>query len=177
LIGDLILKKILHVGELISIHFKDRKTPIFGIVAGFSQEWVLLKSNVVDYVIDGYTILKRVNITEIRRGAEEKFREKILKLKGETVNSPFDFALTDLSEILNQLEAKFGVFELQEKAEGKCYIGRLKSITNKELIIYTLSPKGKWKGQLRFKLNDVRVIQFETDYINSLKLVATPRNR
>ena len=36
-----------------------------------------------------------------------------------------------------------------------------------------LNPKGKWVGQMKFKVGDIRTIEFDTDYINSLKLVST----
>ena len=36
-----------------------------------------------------------------------------------------------------------------------------------------LNPKGKWEGQMKFRIGDIRTIEFDTDYINSLKLVST----
>jgi len=40
------------------------------------------------------------------------------------------------------------------------------------LTIDDFTTKGKWSGQEDFKVNDIRVIEFDTDYINSLKLVS-----
>ena len=54
-------------------------------------------------------------------------------------------------------------------------MGRLKSIDNKELVMDDLNPKGKWEGQMKFRGGDIRVIEFDTDYINSIKLVSTTK--
>ncbi len=40
-----------------------------------------------------------------------------------------------------------------------------------------LNPKGKWEGQMKFRNGDIRVIEFDTDYINSLKLVSTKKTK
>lgn len=48
---------------------------------------------------------------------------------------------------------------------------KLKSIDEKSLVIDDLTTKGKWDGQMTFKTKDIRVIEFDTDYINSLKLL------
>jgi len=37
--------------------------------------------------------------------------------------------------------------------------------------MHNLNPKGKWEGQLKFNVEEIRVIEYDTDYINSLKLV------
>jgi hypothetical protein len=51
-------------------------------------------------------------------------------------------------------------------------LGRLTSIDEKELVIENLDPKGKFTGERTFKVKDIRSVEFDTDYINSLKLVA-----
>ena len=159
-------------GQLISIKFTDRKTPIYGFVIDYNDGWTLLKYNVVDYVIDGYKILRHKNIQGFRRGRDERFREKVIKLKGQQPTDTEKIPLTDLKTILCFLSDKFGVFNLYTQSETACYPGRLKSIDNKKLVIYFLNTNGKWNGQMTFRPNDIRTIEFDSDYINSLKLVA-----
>jgi len=161
-----------YIGKLISIEFSDRKSALHGLLVDYSDEWILLKNNVVDYVIDGYTIIKRKNIAEIIRDEDIKFTEKVLKLKNiSIVNSP-TVPLTNLEDILNYLTNEFGIFQFETKSETACYLGSLKSIDAKKLIINSLSPKGKRDGNEEFRPNDIRIIAFDNDYINSLKLVA-----
>ncbi len=161
-----------HIGQLVSVKFTDRKTPICGYVVDFNDDWTLMKYNPVDYIIDGYVIFRHKNVEGFHRDTEEKWREKIINLKGLQPTDKDIISLTDLETILKYLTDNFGVFQVYTKSESACYLGRLKSIDNKELIMDDLNQKGKWNGQMKFRTADIRVIEFDTDYINSLKLVS-----
>lgn len=159
-----------YTGRLIRLKFTDLK-PIDGIVVDYDDDWILLKSNPTDYVIDGYTIIKNQNIKTAIRGDEEKWREKVIKLKA-TRALKTKIPLDSLQSILKALTKQFGIFTLYTKKSGVCWLGKLNSIDDKLLTIYDLTTKGKWDGQVTFKTKDIRVIEFDTDYINSLKLVS-----
>ncbi|WP_316845807.1 hypothetical protein [Pedobacter psychrodurus] len=165
------MKKKKYIGKLISVKFTDRKTPIYGYVVDYNNDWTLMKSNPIDFIIDGYIIFKHKNIKGFRRDIEEKWREKVLNLKGLQVTEKDIIPLTDLETILAYLTNSFGIFQIYTKSETACYLGRLKSIDKKEFVMDTLNSKGKWKGQMKFRNEDIRIIEFDTDYINSLKLV------
>ena len=51
------------------------------------------------------------------------------------------------------------------------YLGKLIEINDDELVIDFLGTEGKFDGEMAFKQSKVRVIEFDTDYINSLKLI------
>ena len=166
------MKKKKYIGKLISIKFTDRKTFIYGYVVDYNDDWTLIKNNPVDYIIDGYIIFRHKNIEGFRRETEEKWREKVINLKGLEPSDKDIMPLNDLETILKYLTDNFDVFQVYTKSETACYLGRLKSIDNNELIMDNLNPKGKWDGQMKFRTNEIRVIEFDTDYINSLKLVS-----
>jgi hypothetical protein len=166
------MKNKKHIGELVSVKFSDRKNPVAGFVIDSNEDWTLLKYNTADYVMDGYIIYRHKNIEGIRREEEEKFREKVIKLKGLAPSPKEKTPLTDLPAILKYLTKKFGVFQFYTKSEKACYLGRVNSIDDKILVLDFLNPKGKWDGKMKFKLNEIREIEFDTDYINSLKLVS-----
>ena len=156
-------------GQLIRLKFRDQK-PIDGIVIDYNDDWMLLKSNPADYIVDGYIIVKNHNIKNIVRGEEEKWREKVIKLKIiKTLKSKIP--LDSLESILKALTKRFGIFTLYTKEDDACWLGKLKSIDEKLLVIDDLTTKGKWIGQMAFKTKEIRAIEFDTDYINSLKLV------
>src|SRR6185436_4537039 len=145
-------------GQLISIKFTDRKEPIYGFVIDYNEDWTLMKYNPVDYIIDGYIILRHKNI--------EGYRQK------QGLNGSEKIPIDNLQTILSFLTKKFGVFQFYTKSETACYLGRLKSLDSKLLVIDFLDTDGKWNGQMKFRPNDIRTIEFKTDYINSLKLIA-----
>ena len=70
-----------YIGQFISIKYSDRINPISGFVIDYNDDWTLLKFNPVDYVIDGYIILRHKNIEGFQRNANEKFKEKVIMLK------------------------------------------------------------------------------------------------
>ncbi len=169
------MKKKKHIGQLVSVKFTDRKTPIYGFVVDYNDDWTLMKYNPVDFVIDGYIIFRHKNIQGFRRDTDEKWREKVIGLKGLKSTDKEIVPITDLESILKYLTDTFGVFQVYTKSESACYVGRLKSIDNRDLLMDSLSPKGKWEGQMKFKIGAIRIIEFDTDYINSLKLVASSK--
>ena len=75
------MTKKKYIGQLISISFKDRRTSISGFAIDYNDEWTLLKQNPVDYIIDGYIILRHKNIEGFSRTKAELLKERILKLK------------------------------------------------------------------------------------------------
>ncbi len=160
-----------YIGHLLTFKYADRKSPIAGILIDFNEEWALLKHNSVDYVIDGYIIIKNKNFDSWEYGPEEKFTEKILRLKGEQITPADSIPIDDLKTILTYLTKEYGLFSLETKSEKACYLGKLKSIDSKKLIIKFLDTKGKWGGDMTFRPNEIRTISFNNDYNNSLKLL------
>jgi len=165
-------KRKKHIGQLISIKYTDRPTPFFGIVVDYSEDWTLMKLNSCDYVIDGYVILKHKNIEGFKRDQNVRFKEKVIKLKGQELPVVKDFPLTNLETILSYITTNYGVFAFYLKSEKACYLGRLKSFTKNNLTIDYLNPKGIWTKQMHFRSGDIRTIEFDTDYIKSLELVS-----
>jgi hypothetical protein len=167
------MSKKKYLRQLLSIKFTDRPTPIYGFILDYNNDWTLMKHNPFDYVIDGFIILRHKNIQGFRRDKEEKFKEKIINLKGYNPSTEEVIPLNSLETILSFLTNNFGAFQLETKSENACYIGNLKTIDNKNLIINSFNINAKWSGQVKLRVNDVRTIQFDNDYINSLRLLST----
>jgi len=171
------MKKKKFIGKLISIKYTDRETPYYGFVIDYNDDWTLMKYNYTDYEMDGYVILRHKNIDGYRRSETERFREKIIKLKGQQSTEKEIIPITDLKTILSYLTKKFGIFLFYLKSEKRCYVGKLSSLNSNALIIDYMDPKGKWAKQMTFRPGDIRTIEFSTDYINSLKLFSDSMKR
>jgi len=160
-----------YIGRLIKLKFKDID-PINGILLDYNDDWILIKSNPVDYILDGYFVIRNKNLKSIEYGVNEKWTEKIIKLKRIGTPVKARISLESFDKIIRTLTKKYGVFTIYKKENSVCWLGRLKSIDKSFLVIDDLNPKGKWDGQMEFKINDIRIIEYDTDYINSLKLVS-----
>jgi hypothetical protein len=161
-----------NIGHLITIEFTDKKESVSGFIIDYSENWILLKLNPVDYLIDGYIIVKNKNIKSFIRTEREEFTEKVIRLKGLSFNGDNKVPLNNLSNILEYLTSNYGVFQIATKRESASYLGRLVTIDNEELAIDFLDTRGKWKDEILFNPKKIRIIEFDTDYINSLKLIA-----
>ena len=131
-----------------------------------------MKLNPCDYCIDGYVILRHKNIDRFKRDDMVRFKEKVIMLKGDHLPVVKKFPLSDLQTILSYITKNYGVFAFYLKSENSCYLGKLHSFTTNKLTIEYLNPKALWTKKMEFRPGDIRTIEFDTDYINSLKLAS-----
>ncbi|MFV8378253.1 hypothetical protein [Flavobacterium sp. LB3R33] len=160
-----------YVRQLISIEFEDKKDVFSGFLIDWTEDWILLKNNPVDFIIDGYTILKNKNVKSIIQDKDHEFTERVIKLKGLKTSAEEIIPLKDLHSIITFLAKKYEIFQLTKKSDKAVYLGKLIDLNEKELVIDFLGTEGKFDGEMSFKQNKIRVIEFDTDYINSLKLI------
>ena len=160
-----------YVRQLVSIEFLDKKEVINGFLIDYSDEWILLKNNPVDFIIDGFVLVKNKNIERIYRDEEHEFTEKVIRLKGLKTNAKDIIPIKDLASILDFIDKKYGLFQISKKSATSAYLGKLIKLDNEELIIDFLDTKAQFGGELSFNPEKIRLIEFDTDYINSLGLV------
>jgi hypothetical protein len=160
-----------YLRQLISIEFDDKKEIFSGFLIDWTEDWILLKNNPFDFIIDGYTILKNENVKSIIQDKDHEFTERVIKLKGLKTSAEEIIPLKDLSSIINFLADKYEIFQVAKKSDKAVYLGKLIELNEEELVIDFLGTEGKFEGEMSFKQNKIRVIEFDTDYINSLKLI------
>ncbi len=160
-----------YIRQLITIEFEDKKEIFSGFLIDWTEDWILLKNNPVDFIIDGYTILKNKNVKAIIQDKDHEFTERVIKLKGLKTSAEEIIPLQDLSSIINFLANKYEIFQIATKSDKAVYLGKLIKLDEEELVIDFLGTEGQFEGEMSFKPNKIRVIEFDTDYINSLKLI------
>jgi hypothetical protein len=160
-----------YLRQLISIEFEDKKDIFSGFLIDWTEDWILLKNNPVDFIIDGYTILKNKNVKSIIQDKDHEFTERVIKLKGLKTSAEEIIPLKDLSSIINFLAEKYEIFQIAKKSDKAVYLGKLIELNEEELLIDFMGTEGEFDGEMSFKLDKIRVIEFDTDYINSLKLI------
>ncbi len=160
-----------YLRQLISIEFDDKKDIFSGFLIDWTEDWILLKNNPVDFIIDGYTILKNKHVKSIIQDKDHEFTERVIKLKGLKTSAEEIIPLKDLPSIINFLADKYEIFQIAKKSDKAVYLGKLIELNEEELLIDFLGTEGEFDGEMSFKLDKIRVIEFDTDYINSLKLV------
>lgn len=160
-----------YVGEVISIRYKDRKTSLTGMVIDYNDDWTLLKSNPADFVVDGYKIFRHKNIEAFKQDFQEEQVQKVLYLKGINISDKELIPLDNLETILSYLSDRFGLFLLELKAEDAGYVGKLKTYNTSQVVITSMNTEGEWEEEMTFRPGDIRTIEFESDYLQSLLLL------
>jgi len=166
-----------YLRQLISIEFEDKKEIFTGFLIDWTDDWILIKNNPFDFIIDGYTILRNKNLKSIIQDKDHEFTEKVIKLKGLKTSAEDIIPIQDLQSILQFLDKKYGIFQLAKRSDKAVYLGKLIECTEDELLIDFLGPEGEFEGEMEFDHEKIRVIEFDTDYINSLKLVLADHNK
>src|SRR3970040_2846549 len=113
-----------YLRQLISIAFEDQKEIFTGFLIDWTEDWILLKNNPVDFIIDGYTILKNKNVKAIIQDKDHEFTERVIKLKGLKTSAEEIIPLKDLSSIIHFLANKYRIFQIATKSDKAVYLGK-----------------------------------------------------
>lgn len=155
-----------------SIKYTDREESIEGLVLDVNDDWTLLLYNPIDYVVDGYAIIRHVAIEGSRRDEDDMFVEKVLQLKGADKLPKPSVRIDLLMHILQDVTTHSKLCMLQlEDEEDASYVGIFKSMNGAEVTLDSVSPKGELDGEMSFDVDEIRIIYFDTDYLKSLALV------
>ncbi|MGL6125512.1 hypothetical protein [Chryseobacterium artocarpi] len=164
------MKKLLN--KLIIIEFED-KEPQKGILINYSKNWFLIKSNPVDFILDGYSIIKNCNIKNITTNDDTEFVEKAMELKGISVGKKIHkIPLKNFDSIVESIQKNFGIFSLAKKRGDAIYPGKLKKLTDEKIILTWIDSNANWGEEREFTKDKIRTIDFDSDYLFSLKLLA-----
>ena len=150
-----------------------------GLIIDENEEWILVKHIPVDFIIDGFKVYKKEFIEERTASDNEAFIERVLKLKGIKEDKPVGFTFGDTIETLKWAEKTYGLFEFQDMDQTELFYGRIKKVENDTLFIDSIKLDGELETdyEYEFAINEIRVITFETDYFNSIKLLWNDVNK
>lgn len=164
---------------LYEFHIKGWKEPSFGIVIDFSEEWILVKRIINDYLYDGFSLIRRKYVKKVVRDENVIFIEKVLKAKGYFSNSEiYNIPLNTLESPLQWLLDTKKVFMINPKKESIGYVGYIIEISNNSFDIKIMDIQGGWiEKNFLLRMFNVRTIDFDTDYINSLLIYQEKMNK
>jgi hypothetical protein len=159
----------LNKNNLYSILLKGRKEPICGILLYEGLEWLFLRYIPVDYVLDGYILIRKRHIKNIVRGEEERFSESVIHLKSTKEEfDKTDLTLDEITDVLYYMMQHEVVIQFDFYDDSVCYIGRVVRMNAKTVRIQNIDTKGEWIEETSYVVDRIRTIQFDNDYINSL---------
>jgi hypothetical protein len=160
----------MEAGKLYSIQLHHGNKNFMGIIQGIGKEWIILYQLFTDYMMDGYVLLNKKYIADIRRDDKILFTEEVLKAKGvsfekSTLNIPLD----NTDALFQWLKDNQIVFMFSLRDNHVSYVGEVYNILPKSFYLRVLEVDGHWwERKLLYRKETVRSIDFKSDYIESL---------
>lgn len=156
------------------------KDELAGRIVDETEDWILIESIPVDYVVDGYRFLNKKFVKATARGSFEEQVELVLKLKN-VKRTPYKIGkLQTPLDVLEWVEKKFELFEFQDREQTALFIGKKNRIEkDKYLIIDAVATNGLMDTdfEVKFKIKKIRVVSFESDYFRSIRLLWKHNNQ
>jgi hypothetical protein len=140
-----------------------------GFVVGLSEHLLALEY-VYDFQIDGLIILRRSDITEVRRTGTDQFQESLLKkegiLPGEQAPEPLE--LDGWRSVIEQLSKKheYMILERELGPKPEFAIGRAVRVTATQVEFQAFSGTGRWYPKTEpLKYSQLTCVQANTRYL------------
>jgi len=159
------LKKIYREG-IDGYHF-------YGMVLDESSDFLLIAKE-YDFQIDGYSILRKSDITYSVSNKSTKYCFKILKAEKLLQSiQPQHIDLTNWQTIFKSLgKGKF--ITVEDEIEGDFSIGPIVRINKKSIVLDYFDGTGKWRGEEKSEYSNITSVDFDTNYINMHEKYITP---
>lgn len=160
------------------LRLADWEDDVVGVWLAENDDWLLLRRIPVDYVVDGYALVAKQYLMTRQPGAGRKQTELVLRLKGIQPTVPPGFSFSDTLGLLRWVEQTYGLVQFQDEEEAT-FLGWLRCVEDTRFRIDALSANGRVDRAYEawFAAADVQIIEFDTDYFNSLKLLWQERLR
>jgi len=142
---------------------------IQGFLTGHSDSLLALEY-VYDFQIDGLMILRRSDITEVKRTETDKFQECLLKHEGiqPGAQNPTPLDLTGWKPLIKQLSEHYSLMILERELgpSPEFTIGRPLKIAETQVEFHTFTGTGRWASKAeRLKFKQITCLQVNTRYL------------
>jgi hypothetical protein len=144
---------------------------IQGFVVGLSEHLVALEY-VHDFQIDGLLVLRRSDITDVRRKKTDEFQQALLKQEGITVGAQTPkqpLQLQSWQTVITQLSTLFPIMILERelRPEPTFSIGRVLKATAVQLEFRSFSGTARWYTKVeRLKYAHLTALRVNARYAN-----------
>lgn len=148
-----------------------------GFVVAVGSDWFLLLHENGQNSMDGWSALRTKDISSIAKRSPQgdpPVIERIMTAKGEwPPAAPTYCDVFNLESIIATARAISPIFAIHRegKRPGSLWIGALRSINEKHLEYYPLSPSAEWNEVDQVRIRSITRIDFGTEYNANLAKV------
>lgn len=149
------------------IKISRRPDLVYGVFVKDFDNWLLIEENIVDYVLDGFSIINKKYIKSVLEAfKKDSFESKVFinKIVLESYNKYL--SIDDIIMFLNNSKKAIGI-ELE--SSSYTLVGKINKLNDDFLILDMYSSKGKFLEETKIKFSTIRKINFDTDYLKSIE--------
>ncbi len=143
---------------------------IQGVILGYSKELVLL-NYIYDFNLDGLMVLRRKEITDITSSKTDIFQKQLLIKEGlfEKIDFNTKYKLSSWLDFIKDASRrhKYFILELENQNEPEFFIGKIKRINKKSILLDYFTGIARWEDEPRsVKLEKLTSCQISNNYLN-----------
>ena len=156
-----------------SVRLTDWQEAVVGVWVAEDDAWLLLRVIPMDFVVDGYVLIAKQHVESRPTHPDGAKIKHVLELKGVRADLPPNFVFGGTLELLRWVEQQYGLIQFQDEDEESALMGWLKKADATRFQIDSLRLSGRVDRSFNnwFELAEIRLIVFDADYFNSLKLL------
>lgn len=153
------------------IKISRRTDLVYGFFVKDYNNWILIEENIVDYVLDGFSLINKKYIKSVEEAFEkDSFEYNVFKNKIDI--RAYD-KLLGVDEIFMFLFKNNLTISIELESSSYTLVGKINKLNDDFFIFDMYSSKGKFLEEKKIKFSIIRKINFETDYLKSIESFLT----
>lgn len=141
------------------------ESPLYGIILDESNDYILLARE-YDFHVDGFSILRKSDITHCVSNKSTQYCFRILK--SEKLIASIQIPKVNL-ESWQSIFRSLGVgtfISAENGIEEDYWIGPIVRVNKKSIVLHYFNGTGEWVANDKISYTDITSVEFDTNYIN-----------
>lgn len=139
-----------------------------GLVLKETEQWIVLKRNIVDYVLDGNMFINKAYVKRINLLPPDSLDAQIMSLKQEGNAILPDWIDTD--RLLLSLCEAGTLVDIGLESQDYVLVGYIVSVAEKSFRLRMIGTKGEMLNAIRIESDKIRTLVTDSDYLQSLEM-------
>ena len=138
---------------------------IRGVVVEEGEQWVVLKENVVDYVLDGFLFINKRFVKRMDEIPHDSLEYKIISMK----NPQMSFACLDnYVSVMEYLKSRKLLIGIGLEKQSFVLVGYIGDIFEKRIVFHPIGADLKDLPQITIDYRTIRYVSIKSDYLLSI---------
>jgi hypothetical protein len=170
------LREAEQEAEIVDVTRVDGFDSLCGYVVEIDSELFVVENVSDDVTLDGYSVVRLGDVSEVGARRDEHFAGRALTLLGLRPTKP-DLDLRDFERVLRSLRDRdeLVTIALEKVAPDVVYIGKIERVESSGVFVRLIDPEAGWREAEFYEFREITCVSFGGRYAAALLLVARDR--